>query len=402
MTEHKIKIIGETEEEVALVTCQTLNGLCHITLQYGRQTIKEAATDYFEAFCLVRSQLEKENLTPFCYGASLNVQPYCMIHRCDDTSAGTKAYRLTIGRQIDPENDLVDIFSQADDVIPASLTKQNEYFREWCNSIDQLRKERSGPKPSWRKPKHYQNIIDTLVRMCREGQVQISSRQAREESLSRVASGFFLRQVQIDSSRQAREGLLKRLSAEDRDLLVGMLRDQVELGVFETLKTLEVFQMPPFQDGYKGSPLYDFVDRLDGWEWPKHVLEFESADSSVQDKSVPSRPIDAYKQIIDQLVKESPSRGLHMYCNTMGKEHMDKFVRSLSAAQSAVLTDMLNEERSTAIYDVLAVLSWWNICHELAFTYHGQDMPVSLTDNDGLHGDYLERLDGYEWPDDAG
>lgn len=365
----------------------TLNGLCHITLQYGSQTIKESATDYFEAFCLVRSQLEKENLTPFCYGASLNVQPYCMIHRCHDTSAGTKAYRLTIGRQIDRENDLVDIFSQADDVIPASLTKQNEYFIKWRNSIDQIKKQRYVSKP-----KHYRDIIDTLVRMCREGQVQISSRQEREESLSRVASGFFSRQVQIDSSRQALEGLLKRLSAEDRDLLIGMFRDQVELGVFETLKTLEVFQVPPFQDGYEGSPLYDFVDHLDGREWPQYDLINEPADSSVHDKSIPSRPIDAYKQIIDNLVKQSQSHGLHM----------NEFLRSLSPAQSAVLTDMLDEERSNAIFDVLAELSWWNICHELAFTYHGQAMPVDLMECGGMHGDYSARLHGDEWPDDAG
>jgi len=41
-------------------------------------------------------------------------------------------------------------------------------------------------------------------------------------------------------------------------------------GVFETLKTLEEFQIEPFTDGYEGSPHNDFVGRLDDWSWPEN------------------------------------------------------------------------------------------------------------------------------------
>jgi hypothetical protein len=42
-----------------------------------------------------------------------------------------------------------------------------------------------------------------------------------------------------------------------------------ELGVFETLKALEEFQIAPFESGYEGSPFNDFIGRLDDWQWPE-------------------------------------------------------------------------------------------------------------------------------------
>jgi hypothetical protein len=74
--------------------------------------------------------------------------------------------------------------------------------------------------------------------------------------------GFLAEQYKINL-------LLKRLSSEDRELLAGMLIEEVVTGVFETLKTLEKFQIPPFQDGYECSPFNDFIGRLNNWEWPE-------------------------------------------------------------------------------------------------------------------------------------
>ncbi len=49
-----------------------------------------------------------------------------------------------------------------------------------------------------------------------------------------------------------------------------MLVHQVELGMFETLKVLEEHEVPPFMDGYEGSPFHDFVGRVAGdWDWPE-------------------------------------------------------------------------------------------------------------------------------------
>lgn len=50
-----------------------------------------------------------------------------------------------------------------------------------------------------------------------------------------------------------------------------MLSEQVECGVFETLKVLEEAGVEPFRDGYEGSPYHDFIGRLKlpDWKWPE-------------------------------------------------------------------------------------------------------------------------------------
>ena len=37
----------------------------------------------------------------------------------------------------------------------------------------------------------------------------------------------------------------------------------------EALKVLERFQVPPFEDGYEGSPHEDFTGRMANWNWPE-------------------------------------------------------------------------------------------------------------------------------------
>lgn len=62
---------------------------------------------------------------------------------------------------------------------------------------------------------------------------------------------------------------------------------------------------------------------------------------------------------------------------------------------------MLQEERDGAIHDVLAGLTWWIDCQEVGFTFRGESMPVDLSGM-GLHGDYIGRREGWDWPDDGG
>ncbi len=63
--------------------------------------------------------------------------------------------------------------------------------------------------------------------------------------------------------------LLQRLTSAEREVFADMLVHEVELGMFETLKVLERHKVPPFEDGYEGSPFHDFVGRMAGdWDWP--------------------------------------------------------------------------------------------------------------------------------------
>ncbi len=120
-------------------------------------------------------------------------------------------------------------------------------------------------------------------------------------------------------------------------------------------------------------------------------------------QTMPSSPVDAYKQIIDYLVERTPSLGARLikektiYSNAVGMEKMNELVHSLTEEQREILTEMLTHERMSAIHDVLADLTWWIECREIAMTYRGETMPVQLSGM-GLHGDYIGRRADWKWP----
>ena len=112
------------------------------------------------------------------------------------------------------------------------------------------------------KPLIYREFIDSLVGMCQRGQGQIGAKRAQSGVWNKNATPQFIpEQHRINL-------LLAGLSAEHRQTISTMLANEVQVGVFETLKALEQFKIEPFVDGYEGSPFQDFIGRLAGWEWP--------------------------------------------------------------------------------------------------------------------------------------
>jgi hypothetical protein len=55
--------------------------------------------------------------------------------------------------------------------------------------------------------------------------------------------------------------------------------------------------------------------------------------------------------------------------------------------------DVLKRERQRAIFDRLAVLTWWLLTRDVGIAFRGQLMPFELSGM-GIHGDYIGRLDG--------
>lgn len=119
----------------------------------------------------------------------------------------------------------------------------------------------------------------------------------------------------------------------------------------------------------------------------------------------PFRPIDAYKAIIDQLVDET-SHSVHerlvvdegVWLKTPDEEPANAFVQSLTGEQRRILARILHDERTAAIHDVLAVLTWWISTRGVGLTFRGEPMPVELS-GQGLHGDYVGRLTDWKWPE---
>jgi hypothetical protein len=125
-----------------------------------------------------------------------------------------------------------------------------------------------------------------------------------------------------------------------------------------------------------------------------------------EDQQFP-RPVDAYMAIIDQLVSET-SHGVSerlvgedgIWSKAPREDAANEFVRSLSTEQRRMLARMLHKERTGAIHDVLALLTWWILTRDIALTFRGEPMPTDLSGM-GLHGDYVGRLADWEWPNEA-
>lgn len=123
--------------------------------------------------------------------------------------------------------------------------------------------------------------------------------------------------------------------------------------------------------------------------------------------SNPETAIDAYKAIIDEFVNETRRYGSSAHVATRGifskaptAREFNEFIGILSLEQRELLSRMLQEERDAAIHDLLAALSWWIDCRDVGLTYRGEPMPVDLSGM-GLHGDYIGRRDGWDWPSDS-
>ena len=130
MESHKVFLIGGDDDEAAVVVRQDAGEACALVCSYRGKEISASADDFFEALCTIRLQLEKEGLLMFCYGSSLNVYPSPMAR---DMSCGLQAYKMHAGKHA-AIADLVDIFSEGPDVIPASVAQQREYFEQWVTS----------------------------------------------------------------------------------------------------------------------------------------------------------------------------------------------------------------------------------------------------------------------------
>lgn len=118
----------------------------------------------------------------------------------------------------------------------------------------------------------------------------------------------------------------------------------------------------------------------------------------------PDTPLEAYKAIVDKLISETRTHGagtkiakLGVFSRAPAHTPFNRFIESLSPQQRDLLSQMLLAERDSTIHDVLAELSWWIEVHEVGLTFHGEPMPVDISGM-GLHGDYVGRQEGWEWP----
>lgn len=102
-----------------------------ISIRFVGMETTRSDRDFFAAMCLIRRELESNNLLLKCYGAGKNVFPSPMSR---SMGYGSKAYKLYPGRPATQE-DLVSIFDTGPDVLPASVDDQENYYKGWLESL---------------------------------------------------------------------------------------------------------------------------------------------------------------------------------------------------------------------------------------------------------------------------
>jgi hypothetical protein len=112
----------------------------------------------------------------------------------------------------------------------------------------------------------------------------------------------------------------------------------------------------------------------------------------------------AYHSIIDELVLRSAQsvcadRAESNQPFPVSADHatFNRLIAGLSPEQRADLGAVLRAERRSAIHDALAVLSWWHECEGVGWSQEGVVLPLDQSGM-GLHGDFIGRLNGWEWP----
>jgi len=131
--QHFLNVVGGEDDEQILIVQSGDGGNCRLTCTVRGETHHAEASDYFAAFQRIRQRaLEPKGLIPFCYGASLKVWPSGMSR---DMGRGLRAYKMEIGT---PATELVRIFDEGPDIVPASVAMQEEFSRDWIESLRKL------------------------------------------------------------------------------------------------------------------------------------------------------------------------------------------------------------------------------------------------------------------------
>jgi hypothetical protein len=123
---YKIPVVGAIKEENAEVTIffKTLDRF-YIKLKSNEIELCAEGSDYFDAFCSIRIQLEKYNLIPFCYASSLNHFPSGMSRTMGH---GLKSYKLELNKSCTEEP--VDIFGHGRDITPSTVNEQEHFHKK--------------------------------------------------------------------------------------------------------------------------------------------------------------------------------------------------------------------------------------------------------------------------------
>ncbi|WP_427160160.1 hypothetical protein ACQFX9_00100 [Aliinostoc sp. HNIBRCY26] len=105
---------------------------CRILMKWANGEIECMDWHFFGALKLIRRQLALQDIYPICYGANRNI---IVTGMALEMGLGLKVYKAKIG-SYPTRHDLVRIFATGEDVEPVTVEIQEEFQRQWVESIN--------------------------------------------------------------------------------------------------------------------------------------------------------------------------------------------------------------------------------------------------------------------------
>lgn len=108
---------------------------CRILMKWANGEIECIDWHFFGALQLIRRQLALQDIYPICYGASSKI---IVTGMALEMGLGLKVYKAEIG-SYPTRHDLVRIFDAGEDVEPVTVEVQEEFQRQWLESIRKIK-----------------------------------------------------------------------------------------------------------------------------------------------------------------------------------------------------------------------------------------------------------------------
>jgi hypothetical protein len=104
-------------------------GIIEMKINYNNEIFQNNEEDYFICYQKIKDNLLKCNIGIQCYGSMINVYPSPMM-----ITSNNLAYILEMGKAA-LKKDIINIFDYADINKFATSEEQNNFYKEWIESI---------------------------------------------------------------------------------------------------------------------------------------------------------------------------------------------------------------------------------------------------------------------------
>jgi len=114
-------------------------------------------------------------------------------------------------------------------------------------------------------------------------------------------------------------------------------------------------------------------------------------------------PLDQYKLFIDDMVSISDSAAAKWvvengFPDSPENVQKNELLKSLSKSQKEVISQIINDAKSSGIHDVLAYFNEKQNFNEIKVIKNDLELPVEPF-NTEMYYDYIARLNGDQWPE---